>query len=642
MSAAVTIKDIALESQLFKSRAVVAGIVTVGLTIILLARLVHLQVLEYEHFKTLSDDNRVKIVPVPPTRGLIFDRNGVVLAQNTPTYSLELVPESVKDIPGLIEELKAIIDIKPSDEERFYRLLKKRRRFQNIPIRLRLNEQEVARFSVNRHRFPDVDVHARLSRDYPLGALAVHLIGYVGRISEPELGRIDATNYRGTSYIGKTGVEQAFESLLHGRVGYQHVETNAAGRTVRVLQSFDPVPGSDLHLTIDAELQAHAEQALAGEPGAIVAMEPATGDILAFVSLPGFDPNLFVDGIDVQTYRDLLTSSGRPLFNRALNGQYPPGSTVKPFIALAGLERKVDFSRKDTWCRGFYRLPGKEHRYRDWKKGGHGRVGLHRAIVESCDVYFYELALRLGIDRMHEFMSQLGFGIPTGVSLSSERAGLMPSRAWKRRARNQPWYPGETLISGIGQGFMLATPLQLASATSTLATRGLRVRPRVVASVTDPRTGTRVPLGVEALPPIEPRNEKNWELVIDAMTDVVHGRRGTARRIGLGATYRMAGKTGTSQVFSVGQDEEYEADKLAKKLRDHALFVAFAPVDKPSIALSILVENGGSGSRAAAPIARKVLDKYLRREGIKNNGDKLLLTRSQFGNGEPYGTAIGP
>ena len=408
-------------------------------------------------------------------------------------------------------------------------------------------------------------------------------------------------------------------------MGYQHVETNALGRTLRVLERRDPIPGANLYLTIDADLQAVAEQALEDNNGAVVAIEPSSGALLAFASMPTFDPNLFVDGIDHETYQSLLASPDRPLFNRTLNGQYPPGSTVKPFMALAGLEYEVEDIREKSWCGGYYQLPGKLHRYRDWKRGGHGEVGLHRAVVESCDVFFYRLALALGIDRMHEYMSRFGFGRKTGVDLSGESAGLMPSAQWKQRTRSLPWYPGETLITGIGQGFTLTTPLQLAAATATLATRGMAMEPRVALRREDPLTGHAHDFVAQPADPITPVRPGHWQEVIDAMVDVVHGRKGTARRIGVGATYRMAGKTGTAQVFNVGQDEEYDEDKIAKELRDHGLFVGYAPVEEPRIAVAVVVENGGSGSSSAAPIARRVLDHYLRDPAL--DAQRLITTR---------------
>lgn len=626
MKHALTIKDIAQEAQLIKSRVVFCCVLVAVVSLLLLVRMFQLQVIEHEHFATLSEDNRVRIIPVPPTRGLVFDRNGTVLSQNTPTYSLEVVPEAIENIDSLLVKLRSIVEISEEDEEGFRELLAKKRLFDSVPLRARLSEEEVARISVNRHLFPGVDVHARLSRDYPLGEIGSHLIGYVGRINEEELQSIDTSNYRATVHIGKTGIEQAYEDLLHGEIGFQHVETNALGRTLRVLQRKDPVPGSSIYLTVDIGLQAVAEQALGEENGAVVAIDPGNGEVLALVSVPTYDPNLFVDGINRTVYQNLLRSPDRPLFNRALAGRYPPGSAVKPFFGLAGLARNVDQARGSTWCRGYFQLPGHEHRYRDWKKGGHGSVDLEKAIVESCDVYFYELAQSLGIERMHDFMIQFGFGEATGISLKGESSGLMPSPRWKRRARNQPWYPGETLITGIGQGFMLTTPLQLASATATLSMRGLRLKPRILLRRVDPETLQPVETAPEPSGQMKPVSEANWNVIIEAMRNVVHGPRGTARRISIGASYQMAGKTGTSQLFGVGQEEKYREEDLAKHLRDHGLFIVFAPVKKPRIAVAIVVENGGSGSRSAAPIARKVIDYYLNNLRKRESGESFMLT----------------
>lgn len=620
-----TIKDIAAEAGIVRGRVIAACVTVLLLAGVLVARMAQLQVVEYEHFSTLSEDNRVKIVPLAPTRGLIYDRNGVELAQNTPTFSLEIVPENVDDMTELLAELGKLVEISDEDSERFRSMLKKKRPFQSVPLRYRLSEEEVARISVNRHRFPGADVQARLTRSYPLGASAVHLLGYVGSMNEEDLQSVDAAEYRGTTHIGKTGVEQAYESLLHGRPGFQHVETNAQGRILRVLERSDPTPGSNVYLTVDASLQAVAERALGGENGAVVAVDPATGGLLAFASMPVYDPNLFVDGIDSKTYRKLLASPERPLFNRALNGQYPPGSTVKPFVGLAGLELETVTKDHELFCPGWFRLPGRERRYRDWKKWGHGKVNVTRSIVESCDVYYYTLAHEMGIEQLHDYLTLFGFGQRTGIDLHGESAGLMPSEEWKRRSKGQAWFPGETLITGIGQGFTLATPLQLAMATATLSTRGVRLRPQIVLRREDAVSQSSVDLVPETLDTIAPHLEANWQTIINAMADVVHGPRGTARRIGVGATYRIAGKTGTAQVFGIAQDEEYDAEKLDKKLLDHALFIAFAPVDNPRIAVAVLVENGGSGSRAAAPIARKVMDHYFQ-QVIDGDDEQLILT----------------
>ena len=611
MAPPLTIQDLSRESHVFSVRAIVAAIIVGMLALLLVGRLAHLQVVKHQHFSTLSENNRVKIVPLAPTRGLIFDRNGEILAQNLSMYSLEIIPEIVGDTDELMERLREIIEISDAAEENFRAVLVRTPRFQSVPLRLQLDDREVAAFAVNRHQFPGVEVQARLNRDYPLGALAVHVVGYVGRINKQELSLIDQVSYRGTTYIGKTGVEASYEEWLHGRVGFQHVEINAMGRVLRVLERHDPVPGKNLFLTLDAGLQRTAETALGEESGAIVALDPTTGRVLAMASTPGFDPNLFARGIDAETYRALRQSPSRPLFNRAVHGQYPPGSVVKPFLGLAGLELGVNQASRKSWCPGWYVLPGRKRKYRDWKKYGHGRIGLDDAIIQSCDVFFYELARALGIDNMNEYMTRFGFGERTGIRLRSESRGLMPSRAWKRAARGQPWYPGETLITGIGQGFVLVTPMQLASATANLATRGVRLRPQLVDRAVDPAGGDIEPVEPEIIGTIKSIAEGNWQRVVDAMAGVVHGPRGTARRIGADLPYRIAGKTGTAQVFSIGQTEKYEASKLDKKLHDHGLFIAFAPVEQPQIAVAVVVENGGSGSGAAAPLARIVIEAYL-------------------------------
>ena len=611
MTPLLTIKDSSREARLFSTRAAGAAFIAGVLALVLVGRLAHLQIFQYQHFATLSENNRVKIVPIAPTRGLIFDRQGEILAQNLPSYSLEVVPEAVDDIDALVAELREIVEITVGDEEAFRTALARKRRFEKVPLRLRLEDHEVARFSVNRHRFPGVDIGASLTRDYPLDALGVHVVGYVGRINRRELDRIDQAEYRGTTHIGKTGVEASYEEWLHGKVGYQRVETNAQGRILRVLDRHDPVPGRNLFLTVDAGLQRTAEAALGDENGAIVALDPVTGAVLAMASNPRFDPNLFARGIDAGTYRALQRSLDRPLFNRAINGQYPPGSTIKPFVGLAGLDSGVDHARGRIWCPGWFSLPGRKHRYRDWKKWGHGRIGLHDAIVQSCDVYFYELALALGIDQMHDYLSEFGFGERTGIRLRGESPGLMPSRTWKRDVRGQPWYPGETLITGIGQGFVLATPIQLATATAGIATGGVRVRPRIVDRAVDPATGNIEEVEPETVANVQLVAAPNWQRIIEAMTGVVHGPRGTARRIGTELEYRIAGKTGTAQLVAIGQNEKYDSKKLAKKLHDHGLFIAFAPVERPRIAVSVIVENGGSGSGVAAPLARIVIEAWL-------------------------------
>lgn len=603
------LKDTIVESQAFLTRAIVAGLLVLIAVTVVLWRMIQLQIVDHQHFTTLSRENRVKVVPLPPTRGLIYDRNGVLLAQNRPAYSLEITPEQVDDLDLTLTELAKVIEIGEEDLARFRQLKKRKRRFDSVPIRVNLTQDETAQFSVHRHRFPGVEIKAQLLRHYPHDTKTNHVLGYVGRISPRDVEQIDVSNYAGTSHIGKNGVEKTYESALHGAVGLEHVEVNAAGRRVRTLEQAAPEPGVDVHLHLDIKLQEVAMRAFGDNNGAAVAINPQNGGVLAFVSQPGYDPNLFVEGISSKDYNALQEDDNRPLYNRALRGQYPPGSTVKPFMGLAGLERGAIRYDSSVYCRGFFQLPGNTHRYRDWKKGGHGPMELEAAIVQSCDVFFYKLAYELGVDRLHEFLSQFGFGDHTGIDLTGESTGLLPSRAWKRRARRQPWYPGETLIMGIGQGYFLTTPLQLAAATAAIANNGTFHTPRVVEYLRTRETGevTPIPASIRDIPIAR---QQNWQDVRNGMLNVVEGARGTAKRI-RSEHYRIAGKTGTAQVFTVAQDEEYDEETLEKKLRDHALFVAYAPVEDPQIAVAVVVENGGHGGAVAAPIARAIMDAYL-------------------------------
>jgi len=607
----IPLKDYLRETRIFNTRLGWAGIGVVLLVLVLLVRIVWLQVIEHRHYATLSQANRVKPIPVPPARGLIFDRNGVVLAQNFPVYTLEIVPEQVKDMDALIAELRELVRITDGDEKSFKKLVRERPRFENIPLRSHLNEDEAARIAVRLPLLQGVELRARLQRHYPLGGLAVHALGYVGRISEQDLERIDRTAYRGLQHIGKLGLEYAYEGLLVGRVGVERVETNAHGRSLRTLERVAPVAGRNLYLNIDAKVQAVAEQALAGRRGAVVAIEPATGAVLAFVSTPTFDGNAFVNGIDPASYRALLDDPDKPLINRALHGQYAPGSTVKVFYGLADLEAgsSIDMNR-NVYCTGSFSLPGSSHQFRDWKREGHGHVTRHEAIVQSCDVYFYRLAIALGPDHMADFLAFFGFGQETGIDLPEEKSGLLPSPAWKRK-RGQPWYPGDTVVAGIGQGPILVTPLQLAVATATIANRGLRAKPMLVRAHEDPITKERVELTPHVAGRVPVRNPRNWDALFADMMAVVHGERGTARGIGRNAPYHIAGKTGTAQVRGIAQGARYDEKNTPERFRDHALFIAFAPVESPQIAVAVVVENGGSGSAAAAPIARRVMDEVL-------------------------------
>jgi penicillin-binding protein 2 len=594
-----SIKDPLAESRVFLSRTVAIFIIILLLTAGLISRLVYLQVVGHEHYSTMAKSNRIKIIPQPPTRGIIYDRHGRILAENLPSYSLELIPEQIKDLDGTLQKLQLLLEIPDEKIAQFLKQKHRSKRFASIPLLLRMSDDKVAKFAVVRPYYPGVDVHARLIRHYPYKELTSHVVGYVGRINEKELKKLPISEYRGTHHIGKVGIEKTYESQLHGQTGYSEIETNAQGRAVKTVSSDDPVPGENLHLALDVDLQKTAYDALEGYNGAIVAIEVKTGDVLVFASRPGFDPNPFVYGISSKAYKALQESDARPLFNRALRGQYPPGSTIKPFIGLAGLEYHVtDFYHK-LFCPGYYQLPKVRHKYRDWKKWGHGSVDLNIAITQSCDVYFYDLARTLGIDRLHEFLQKFGFGEKTGIDLVGEKAGLLPSKAWKRRVKKQPWYPGETLITGIGQGFLQVTPMQLARATAILANRGKIVTPYFVAKEHQLADGQ-----IEL-------DEHNLDDVISAMINVVHGARGTARTLKKGINYQIAGKTGTAQVFGVKQEEQYDEDEIDIKLRDHALFMTFAPANEPQIAVAVIVENGGHGGSVAAPMAGKIMKQFL-------------------------------
>ncbi|NNJ95356.1 MAG: penicillin-binding protein 2 [Halobacteria archaeon] len=610
MADRLTLKDYFFESRLILNRSIVLLVFAGMLILVLFSRLFYLQVVSHEHYTTLSEDNRVKLQPIPPNRGLIFDRNGIILAENLPSYRLEITPEQIDDMGATLDALAKIIDIRETDRARFSKLLARKPAFEAIPLLFHLSDADVARFSVNRHRFPGVDITAGLARHYPHGELAVHALGYVGRIDEQALKTLDPSNYRGTTHVGKIGIEKTYEELLHGRVGLQHVETTAQGRVLRVLERSPPVSGRNLFLTLDARVQRATEAAFGDFAGSAVALDPDNGDIIAFVSLPTYDPNPFVNGIEFKAYEALQQNTREPLFNRALRGQYPPGSTIKPFIGLAGLEQGITGGHSKNYCPGYYTLPGNTRKYRDWKRTGHGTVNLHDSITQSCDVFFYDLALSLGIDNMNSYLRNFGFGRATGLDIVGELSGLLPSREWKRRRHDQAWFPGETIITGIGQGFFLTTPVQLAVATSALANGGRMLAPNIVYAEQAANTEVLIPHLPRPRETISISEQSHWDLVIGSMIDVVHGARGTARAIGKDSPYRIAGKTGTAQVFGLKEEEEYDADAIEEKLRDHALFIAFAPVDVPRIAVAVIVENGGSGGAVAAPIARKILDAF--------------------------------
>ncbi len=609
-----TLPDPRRELTVFRNRLMATAVVILVAFGVLLARLIWLQVVEREYYHTLAEANRISVVPVVPNRGLILDRNGVVLAANYSAYTLEITPSKVPDVDRAIDALSKVIEVTPRDRRRFRKLQEDSKNFESLPIRTRLTEEEVARFAVNRFRFPGFEIKARLFRSYPQGEIAAHAIGYIGRINDADLKRIDSeglsTNYKGTDHIGKLGIEGAYESELHGVTGSEQVEIDAGGRAIRTLSRTEPKSGDNLVVTLDIELQRIAEEAFGDYRGALVAIDPSNGEILALVSRPDFDPNLFVDGIDPQNWDALNNSPDKPLNNRALRGQYPPGSTIKPFMALVALEahkRSPQFTISDP---GYFSLPGTTHRYRDWKKGGHGRVDMHRAIVVSCDTYFYGLANDMGIDTIHSGLTRFGFGARTGIDIEGELPGLVPSQEWKRQRFHQKWYAGDTVSVGIGQGYLLATPLQLATGVAMIANGGVPVHPHLLKAVENARTRKLrpyAPPGDAAAPIVKP---ENLAIVRSAMADVTKPG-GTAAQVGAGAPYTIAAKTGTAQVVGMKQGERYDVKHMKSEHRDHALFIAFAPADDPKLALAILVENGGHGGSTAGPIARAVFDYYL-------------------------------
>ncbi len=613
MNQVIELRNHLLELRHFHLRLVVAAIFVVLLFLILFSRFFYLQVLRSDHFTTLAEANRITILPLVPNRGLIYDRHGEILAQNLTTYVLEIVPDKIRNLDSAIDELSKLIEITPVDRRRFEKLRKENTRFKSLPIRTRLSDAEVARFAANRYRFPGMEINARLLRHYPHAEMVSHVIGYIGRISDKDLEILESNNalenYRGSSHIGRIGIEQSYEKELHGITGFEQVETDVAGRSVRTLSRTLPIAGSDLILSLDLKLQQAAERAFGEYRGSLIAMDPNTGEILAFVSKPGFDPNLFVDGIDHLNWKLLNESIDKPLNNRALRGVYPPGSTYKPFMALAALElgkRSPDYAINDP---GFFSLPGSSHRFRDWRVGGHGRVNLHKSLVVSCDTYYYMLANDLGINAIYNFMGQFGFGKKTEIDIPGEIVGLSPSPEWKMKRFKQNWFPGDTISIGIGQGYNLATPLQLTFATMILANNGHAFRPHFVKQIHDSKTGRIYENMIKQLYPLNLKNE-NLMRVRNALVDVTRPG-GTAARAGANASYTFAGKTGTSQVINIKQGERYVASKINERHRDHAMFIAYAPAEDPKIVVTVLVENGGSGGSTAAPIARKVFDYYL-------------------------------
>ncbi len=607
MSSPIRLKDHARDKRLIHSRLMMTGVFILLLSMVLVARMYYLQVVQYEHHSTLAENNRIHVQPLPPTRGLIYDRTGVILAENRPSFSLTITKERAGEWQDVLQKIVEVLQL---DEENLMlfeeRVAQARRPFEPVPILFELSEEQIALIAINQFRLPGVEVAAHLVRYYPKGKSFAHSVGYVGRINEDELKKLDKVRYSGTHHIGKTGVERFYEDELHGEVGYEEVETNARGRVLRVLKRNEAQSGKDIYLTLDYELQQVAKKALAGRRGAVVALVPDTGEILAMVSEPSFDPNLFVTGISFKAYGELRDSIDQPLFNRVLRGLYPPGSTIKPMVAVAGLDTGVITPSSKVFDPGFYQLPNNTHKYRNWNRLGDGWVDLDLAIARSNDTYFYDLAYKLGIDNLHKYMDSFGFGQRVALDVFGESAGLMPSRDWKRARYRQPWYPGETLILGIGQGYMQSTPLQLAHATGLMATRGKWVRPHLA------KTVGGVPVTDESPhPDIKLSNSKYWESVRDGMESVMHGARGTARKVGEGSPYRIAGKSGTVQVVAIKQGEKYDRDKVQERHRDHALFIAYAPAENPQIAVAVMVENGESGSGVAAPVAKMVLDGWL-------------------------------
>ena len=610
----IEIRDSERELDRFRRRLAILGIFVLALFSLLFLRFLYLQVIRHSHYSTLAEANRISILPIAPHRGIIVDRNGVMLAHNYSAYTLEITPSKVPNLEATIDDLATVVEIAPRDRRRFRKLLEESKRFESLPIRTRLSDEEIARFAVHRYRFPGVEAKARLFRQYPQGEMFSHVVGHIGRINQREVEQLEAdgrlANYRGSDYLGKTGLEQSYEKFLHGTTGVEEVEVDSGGRAVRTLSRNAPVSGNNLVLNLDARLQEIAYNAFGDRRGALVAIDPATGGVLAFVSKPGFDPNLFVDGIDPQSWAELNGSPDKPLLNRAGAGTYPPGSTFKPFMALAALFYGKRTPQQAISDPGYFNFGS--HRFRDDKVGGHGMVDMYKSIVVSCDTYYYVLANDLGIDPIARFMALFGLGSRTGIDIPGEATGVLPSTEWKARRFSRPeqkkWYAGETISVGIGQGYNNYTPLQLASAMATLANDGLMFRPHIVNYIEDIRTGNRQPIEPTPLRNIGVKQE-HIDVIKQALVGV--NKEGTGARAFAGAPYVSAGKTGTAQVVAIKQGEKYVESRVAEQHRDHALFIAYAPAENPRIAVAVVAENSGFGARAAAPIARQVLDYYL-------------------------------
>ena len=604
------LRDPQRELLYFRRRLLIAGAMVIVAFGGLLGRFVYLQLFQHRHYQTLAESNRIAIVPIVPNRGVMTDRNGVVLAQSYSAYTLEVTPSRVKNLDETIDGLATIVEVQARDRKRFKRLLEESKNFESLPLRTRLSDEEVARFAVNRYRFPGVEIKARLFRQYPFGEVASHVTGYISRINDKDVERIDSwnetANYKGSDYIGKVGVELAYERELHGTTGWEEVEVDAGGRAVRTLSRTPPISGNNLKLALDIRLQEAAEAAFGDRRGALVAIEPATGDVLAFVSKPGFDPNLFVDGIDPANWELLNDSPDKPLLNRPLRGAYPPGSSIKPYLALAALTSGKRTAAQTIFDPGFYQIAGAAHRFRDDKPGGHGYVDMFKSIVVSCDTYYYMLAGETDIDDTHAFLSQFSFGRKTGIDIEGELLGVLPSRAWKRERFKDKWYLGDSISAGIGQGYNAFTPIQQAQAIAIIANDGVALAPHLVKSVENVKDGTVRQIALQSTQVLHVKPE-HLAVIKNALVGVP--REGTSAQAFVGTKYVSAGKTGTSQVYSL-KGEKY-SKQVDERLRDHAWYIAYAPADQPRIAIAVLVENGGFGAQAAAPIARAVFDYYL-------------------------------
>lgn len=636
----ITIRDHTSESNLFARRALVAFIFTLMLTGVLVSNLYHLQIESHESYKTRSNDNRISVRPIAPNRGLIFDRNGVILAENRPTYSLEVMLEKSGKVDKLLPELAKIVEISEEQQKNFIKSSRRHRRFKSLTLKSNLSEEQVAKFSVHQHKFPGVTIEARLTRFYPYAEALTHVLGYVGKINKKELKSIDekdlSANYAASYDIGKQGIEKYYEEQLHGTVGYREVEINSRGRILRTLSIEPPVPGNDLTLSLDIDLQKTIQAVLGKRRGAVVAMDPRDGSILAAYSNPSYDPNLFVHGISSKDYRPLIQSLDRPLINRITQGRYPPASTVKPFVALLGLETGLVSENTKIHDPGYYRIPRVSRKYRDWKKWGHGSVDLAISVAQSCDIYYYDLSYRLGIDRISDFMLRFGFGEKTGIDIHEETSAIMPSRGWKRAQHNQPWYAGDTISVGIGQGYWTVTPMQLTAAVATLVNKGAIKTPHFVmqqrvhqsinnqledaqqATAEENSTADKLALTEPQIiytedddhPPIVLNNPEHWDIIHNAMHETVTHPKGTAHKIFKNAAYESAGKTGTAQVINIAEDEEYDENKIAERHRDNAMYIGYAPYDAPEIVVTVAIENGGSGGSDAGPVARALMDRY--------------------------------